>query len=89
MEELSFNGETVKGNEATRQGAKLFFQNLYSDEEGCRPRLDGLDFKQLCGESKMGVEVHFTAEEFRGCLDECNGEKAPGPDGFNMKFYQV
>lgn len=28
-------------------------------------------------------------EEVKGCLDDCNEEKAPGPNGFNMKFYQV
>lgn len=36
VEELYFNGEAVKGNEAMRQRSKLFFQQLYKDEDGRR-----------------------------------------------------
>lgn len=53
------------------------------------PSLEGLDFKQLREESRMRLEVPFTGEEIRGCLEACNGEKAQVPNGFNLKFYQV
>lgn len=87
VEELIMNGVSIKGSEATREGAKSYFQKLFTEEEDVRPSLEGLDFKQLREESRMGLEVPFTEGEIRGCLEECNGEKASGPDGFNLKFY--
>ncbi|XP_021912512.1 uncharacterized protein LOC110826216 [Carica papaya] len=89
VEKLCCNGELVRGKESMRRGAKQFFQHLYSEDEFRRPNLNNLYFRRLGDESRNGLEAAFTEEEIKGCLDECNGEKAPGLDGFNMKFYQV
>lgn len=34
------------------------------------------------------LEAEFTEEEIYERLKFCNSDKAPGPDGFNMKFLQ-
>lgn len=65
-----------------------YFQNLYREEGGQRPYLDDLSFKQISAESKVGLEVSFTEEEILVCLKEYNGDKAPGPDSFHVRFYQ-
>lgn len=31
------------------------------------------------------LEADFSEEEIASCLWECNDDKAPGPDGFNLK----
>lgn len=72
-----------------RKKAKLFFQKLYTEDMFQRPNLDNLNFKRLCDGSRHGLEMPFTVEEIKPCLDECNGDKAPGPDGFNMKFFHM
>lgn len=36
----------------------------------------------------MNLEEEFSEEEVHLCLKLCNGNKALGADGFNMKFLQ-
>lgn len=36
----------------------------------------------------MYIEKEFTEDKIKKCLMECNGDKAPGPGGFNMGFLQ-
>lgn len=89
VEELRVNGEAVRDNETMRERARMFFQHLYNEEHGSRPKLDELHFKQLSEESRVGLEIPLIEEEVRGCLDVHNGDKTPSPDGFNMKFFQI
>lgn len=44
--------------------------------------------KQICADNCKGIEERFIDEEVFGCLRDCNGDKALGPNGFNMKFLQ-
>ncbi|XP_058192025.1 uncharacterized protein LOC131309397 [Rhododendron vialii] len=37
---------------------------------------------------KVGLTQHVTAEEVRTAMFSINGDKSPGPDGFNARFYQ-
>lgn len=55
VEELRINGETTD----MRQKAMSFFQQLYKEDGGRRPRLDELLFKQLSAENKEVLEVPF------------------------------
>lgn len=36
----------------------------------------------------MQLEVEFTEEEIYDSLHGCDGDKAPGTDGFNLRFFQ-
>lgn len=38
--------------------------------------------------NRNNLEREFTKEEILESLDECNGDKAPGLDDFDMKFLQ-
>ncbi|RVW74669.1 putative ribonuclease H protein [Vitis vinifera] len=40
-----------------------------------------------CNEAEV-LELPFTEEEIHSALMEMNGDKAPGPDGFTMAFWQ-
>ncbi|XP_021889517.1 uncharacterized protein LOC110808320 [Carica papaya] len=88
VEELEFDGDTVRGNAVLKEKAKDYFTKLYTEEEERRPRLDELPFRQLSAGSKEGLEVPFMEEEILDCLRQCNGDKGPRPDGFHMKFFQ-
>lgn len=61
---------------------------MYEDNERCTPKLDNLEFRHISDGSREEIEKLFTEEEIFGCLMECNGDKVPGPDCFNMKFLQ-
>lgn len=51
-----------------------------------RPDLDMIEFKNLYVEEKEGLEEMFTREQIREVIFGCEGDRSPGPDGFNMEF---
>uniref|UniRef100_A0A2N9HZL5 Reverse transcriptase domain-containing protein n=1 Tax=Fagus sylvatica TaxID=28930 RepID=A0A2N9HZL5_FAGSY len=65
-----------------------FYQNLFKKEDCRRPLLDGLDFSILSSEAALGLEKPFEEEEVLGVVHGFVGDKAPGPDGFPMAFFQ-
>ena len=55
---------------------------------GWKPKIDALMFERLEEGDVEGLEKPFTEEEVFRALLGCCGEKAPGPDGFSMTFWQ-
>ncbi len=53
-----------------------------------RPLLDGLDFSILFIEDAASLERPFEEEEVTGVVHGFAGDKAPGPDGFLVAFFQ-
>lgn len=88
LEEMWINRKRVRGNIDLSQKTMAFFQHLYREDGGQRPRLDDLSFKQISVDSNVGLEVPFSKEEILNCLKECNGDKTLGPYAFHMRFYQ-
>ena len=50
--------------------------------------MEGLDFAFIEEEERQFLEKEFTKEEVIQVLREMKGDKAPGPDGFTMAFFQ-
>ncbi|XP_075645067.1 uncharacterized protein LOC142616063 [Castanea sativa] len=66
----------------------LFYQGLYKETEvGC-PSMDGLDFACIEEDERLSLEKEFMKEEVIQVLREMEGDKAPGPNGFTMAFFQ-
>ena len=53
-----------------------------------QPLLDGLEFAMLSTEDAVGLEKPFEEDEVTGVLHCFVGDKAPGPAGFPMAFFQ-
>ena len=51
-----------------------------------RPKINGLGLKKLSTVEKEALEETFNKEEVWNALVNSDGNKAPGPDGFNLKF---
>uniref|UniRef100_A0A2N9IYP8 Reverse transcriptase domain-containing protein n=1 Tax=Fagus sylvatica TaxID=28930 RepID=A0A2N9IYP8_FAGSY len=49
--------------------------------------IDGLDFSSIDEEDNIVLDKPFT-EEVLGVLKDMAGDKAPGPDGYSMAFFQ-
>lgn len=47
-----------------------------------------MQFEELDVDVRTNIEKEFTEEEIEVALMDCNGDKAPGLDGFNMRFLQ-
>jgi hypothetical protein len=50
--------------------------------------VDGLDFARIIDEAKVLLEAKFDKEEVVQVVKDLQGDKAPGPDGFTMAFFQ-
>ena len=65
------------------------FQHLLSEEPGWRADIEGLHLNRLNSYETEVLELLFTEEEIHSILMEMNGDKAPGPDGFTVAFWQT
>ena len=84
---LLINGVMSTDQESIADNITHFYTNLYTEEVGWRPKLDGIEFLMIPQDEALWLERPFD-EEVGGVLKAFNGDKAPGPDGFPMAFFQ-
>ena len=60
------------------------FENLYLKESNSEFGLDGIDWSPISRGKSNWLERLFQEDEIKYALGECEGDKAPGPDGFTM-----
>jgi hypothetical protein len=63
-----------------------FFKNHFVEASWSRPQLDGVEFPTISPLQVEGLVKPFTVEEVRGVVEDSDGNKSPGPDGFNFAF---
>uniref|UniRef100_A0A2N9I2D6 Reverse transcriptase domain-containing protein n=1 Tax=Fagus sylvatica TaxID=28930 RepID=A0A2N9I2D6_FAGSY len=85
---LLVNGELTSELDAIAECITQFYQNLFTEVDCRWPSLDGLDFSLLSVEDAAGLEKPFEEDEVLGVVHGFVGDKAPGPDGFPMAFFQ-
>ncbi|XP_058725826.1 uncharacterized protein LOC131597131 [Vicia villosa] len=51
-----------------------------------RPKLQGLEFNRLSREDIALLSEEFSREEIKETEFNCEGDRSPGPDGFNVAF---
>ena len=85
---IKINGLWVTEERDIKDGVVQAFHSLLSVIDEWRPRCNGLQVGVLEGEAATLLEAPFSEEEVFGALSDLNGDKAPGPDGFTMAFWQ-
>ncbi|RVW43464.1 Transposon TX1 uncharacterized 149 kDa protein [Vitis vinifera] len=88
LDRIMINGEWLTEDQEVREGIVNAFQNFLSEEPGWRADIEGLHLNQITLREAEDLEKPFTEEEIHGALMEMRGDKAPGPDGFTMAFWQ-
>lgn len=88
MEEFYVNSCPISGKEAKRETAKKHFKILYQEAFEQRPILDNMHFNKIEEADRSILEAELSGEKIFDCLKKCDGDKAPRPDGFNLKFFQ-
>ena len=86
---LRINGDMSTDKEAISTSITQFYQDLYQEGVSRRPMLDGLEFSMISNEDSDWLGRPFEEEEVLGVIQGFNGDKAPGPDGFSMAFFQA
>jgi hypothetical protein len=88
IESLSVNGSVSSDQATIRNSAVQFYETLFSEPYCWRPRLDGLDFNSIEVAEAQFLELPFEEREVLEVVQGLNRDKAPGPDGFSMAFFQ-
>ena len=88
VDQIKINGVWHSEENGISEGIVNAFRSLLSNPGDWRPPLSGLQCETLQNLDVDTLEAQFTEEEVHGALLGCNGDKAPGPDGFTMAFWQ-
>ncbi len=85
---LEVDGVFYGEEEEIKQQIVQFYSSLYKENENWRPVVDGLPFDSIGAVARDNLERHFELEEVVQFLKDVQGDKAPGPDGFTIDFFQ-
>ncbi|XP_028059406.1 uncharacterized protein LOC114263108 [Camellia sinensis] len=87
LDSVAVNGSLVVQLDLVNQVVVDFFKKLFSEEWESRPTLVGISTK-ISEKAVAMLESKFTEEEIWVAVKECDGNKAPGPNGFNLACFQ-
>ena len=85
---MKINENWVTEEADLKHGIARAFKSLLTDTREWRANIDGLTFQSINEDEASKLENPFTMEEVFTALSNLNGDKAPGPDGFTMAFWQ-
>jgi hypothetical protein len=88
IESLSVNGSDTSDSEAISSHIVNFYESLFSEPLNWRLRVDNLEFEVLSVDEAVGLEKPFEEREVREVVKGLDRDKAPGPDGFSLAFFQ-
>jgi hypothetical protein len=89
IEALSVNGSVSSDQSAIREHIVQYYDSLFSEQFSWRPKLDGLAFDSIDVEEASWAREPFEESEVLEVVKGMNSDKAPGPDGFSMAFFQA
>lgn len=70
-----------------KQAVVSHFKKHFAEIWTFRPQISG-PFATISSEATVGLEAMFTEDEIWEAIQDCDGNKAPGPDGFNLACIQ-
>ncbi|CAJ2644149.1 unnamed protein product [Trifolium pratense] len=79
----------IQGVECIKNEVKLHFEKNFVEECVDRPFLSGIGFNSLNDDDNLTLMEPFGEEEVREVIWNCDGNKSPGPDGFNFNFFKA
>lgn len=88
ISKVEANGTHLDNQDDIREAFIEFYSNLYCTTGPSDIRLN---WKQLFGEERLDqskLEKPFTEDEIKAAVFSSAKDKAPGPDGFPMSFYE-
>ena len=85
---LIINGASSTSQDEIRDHIVRFYETLYREDGYRRLYLDGIQFDAISDEDALWLDRPFEENEIEIVVQGCNGDKAPGPDGFSLAFFQ-
>ncbi|RVW19996.1 LINE-1 retrotransposable element ORF2 protein [Vitis vinifera] len=88
LDRIKINGVWLSEEQEVKEGIVNVFQQLLSEESGWKADIEGLHLSHLSSQEAGNLELPFSEDEIHSALLEMDGDKAPGPDGFTVAFWQ-
>ena len=85
---IEVDGVLYEDEEEVWPKVVLFYKSLYIESDTWRPSMDGLEFASIKDDERLDLERDFSKEEVVKVLQEMEGDKALGLDGFTMAFFK-
>ncbi len=88
LSSLEVDGRIFEDKEDIKIQVERFYHSLFQESESWRPEVDGIEFDSIDASDRDMLERPFDREEVFQVIQNLQGDKAPGPDGFTMAFFQ-
>ena len=88
MDRIKVNGEWLVEEQEVREGVVNSFQQMLSEDMGWQADIGRIQVGCIIQQEAESLEIPFAEIEIYSALMEMNGDKAPGPDGFTVSFWQ-
>ncbi|GAU27776.1 hypothetical protein TSUD_215870 [Trifolium subterraneum] len=79
----------IQGVNNIKKEVKDHFSSHFTEEWTNRPFLQGIEFSKLSAEDNVCLLEPFDEDEVKDIICNCDGNKSPGPDGFNLNFFKA
>jgi hypothetical protein len=88
IDSLMVNGSETSDMAIISDHIVNYYDSLFTEPLNWRPRLDNLAFDRLSDTEALSLEDPFEEKEVWEVIKGMDRDKAPGPDGFSMAFFQ-
>ena len=88
LKKIKVNGTWLSEDHDIQRGVVRAFQDLLSDPRGWHPCWNNIEFDRIGVEEAAKLEESFFVDEVFSTLSNLNRDKAPGPNGFSLAFWQ-
>ncbi|CAL5388524.1 unnamed protein product [Camellia sinensis] len=88
LDSVQADGVVVEDPSMVKQVVVNYFKRVFAESWKSRPKLAGPLSSISSVDSKEVLEAEFTEAEIWAAIQDCDGNKAPGPDGFNLYCIQ-
>ncbi|XP_058776653.1 uncharacterized protein LOC131650973 [Vicia villosa] len=86
MISLHTGSGVVDNVDQIKEVVREHFCKRFSSVGSDRPHILNLGFNKLSEVDSCSLEEQFSREEIKAAIFACEGDKSPGPDGFNLSF---
>ncbi|PNX75860.1 cysteine-rich receptor-like protein kinase, partial [Trifolium pratense] len=86
---LKKGADWLEGVNLIKTEAKSHFSKHLAEEWSSRPFLHDIAFNSLSADDNDLLLAPFDEAEVKDTIWSCDGNKSPGPDGFNLNFFKV
>lgn len=83
------NGSHIDKPREIKKEAVRYFHGIFKEDHVVRPTFTSLNFTKLSEDECSLLISPFSREEIDEAIKSCDGQKSPGPDGFNFSFIKA